>query len=235
MKTNPTTLRNFAFFYFALGLTEIYVELRGIAFLKYGLKPLLMISLAIFYFTQSKAASKFDKLIITALVFSLFGDIALMLPPDSKQLSFMAGLVSFLIAHVFYILGFANNIKESQKPLKAGEIFASALPFLAFGVSFFLYMKDDLHKMLLPVLFYTSVICTMGTTAALRNKRVNAASFIWVLAGAIIFILSDSTIALSKFVFSPENPLPYARLIIMALYITAQYLIAVGSLKKREA
>ena len=46
--------------------------------------------------------SRYAGFILAGLVFSLAGDVFLMLPSDQ----FMAGLVSFLIAHLFYIAAF---------------------------------------------------------------------------------------------------------------------------------
>jgi uncharacterized membrane protein YhhN len=48
--------------------------------------------------------------------------------------------------------------------------------------------------------------------------------FLLVLAGAILFVLSDSMIAINRF----TQPFELARIAIMSSYITAQYLIAVG-------
>lgn len=148
---------------------------------------------------------------------------------------FIAGLGSFLVAHICYVIAFAADIKGTSKPLSIGQKVASILPFLIFSATFFYFIKDGLGDMLVPVSLYTVVISLMGISASMRANNPSKSSFVWVLAGAIMFILSDSTIALNKFVFTdPENPLPYARVIIMGLYITAQYLIAIGSLKVEE-
>jgi uncharacterized membrane protein YhhN len=57
-----------------------------------------------------------------------------------------------------------------------------------------------------------------------REKKVNRQSYLLVFAGAVLFVLSDSLIAINRF----TQPFELARIAIMSSYITAQYLIAVG-------
>ena len=83
--------------------------------------------------------------------------------------------------------------------------------------------------MMIPVGVYTSVITVMGISAAIRPNSVGKESYALVLSGAVIFMLSDSTIALNKFIYNGE--LPYARVVIMVTYLLAQYLIVQGCLK----
>lgn len=199
----------------------------------YALKPLLMISLGVFFYSVTKANTKFFKFILLGIIFSFFGDVFLMFD-EIEPLFFIAGLGSFLIAHICYVIAFLRDIKNTGKPLSNGQKATSIIPFLVFSSTFFFLIKDGLGDMLVPVLAYTLVISLMGITASMRANNTSRSSFIWVLVGAIMFILSDSTIALNKFVFtSPDTPLPYARIIIMGLYITAQYFIAMGSLKTK--
>lgn len=234
METNLTNLSRFTFIYALIGLAEISVDYLGYRSLMYVLKPMLMIALAIYFYSQTKASTKFFKLVLFGLIFSWGGDVFLMFEPFNP-LFFVAGLGSFLVAHIFYVLAFVNNIKASPTPLGTSQIVTAVLPFLLFSGSFFFLIKDGLGDMMVPVIAYTIVISLMGITASLRGSAVNKTSFIWVLAGAIMFIISDSTIALNKFVFTTDEPLPFARVIIMGLYITAQYFIAVGSMKIRTS
>lgn len=230
METNQTTLTRFTIAYALLGIAEVTVDHLEYRSLMYALKPLLMIVLGWYFYSQTKASTKFFKFILFGIIFSWGGDVFLMFQPY-HPLFFVAGLGSFLIAHIFYVLAFINNIRSSSTPLSASQLALGIVPFLIFSASFFYFIKDGLGDMLVPVAAYTIVISLMGITASLRGNAVNKTSYIWVLIGAVLFIMSDSTIALSKFVFTPEDPLPFYRVIIMALYITAQYLIAVGSIK----
>ena len=66
-------------------------------------KPLIMISLAYFYY---KSANKFDKLFFAALVFALIGDSFLLFDIPNF---FLFGLGSFLIMQILYSIVFLRQ------------------------------------------------------------------------------------------------------------------------------
>jgi uncharacterized membrane protein YhhN len=142
---------------------------------------------------------------------------------------FLPGLISFLIAHVFYILAFTENVHRASERRSTMNIILLALPFLFFSTVLFSFLLPNLGEMMIPVGVYTSVITVMGISAAIRPNSVGKESYALVLSGAVIFMLSDSTIALNKFIYNGE--LPYARVVIMVTYLLAQYLIVQGCLK----
>jgi len=82
--------------------------------------------------------------------------------------------------------------------------------------------------MKIPVLVYGSSVCLMVIMAALRIDSVSRRSFWWVTIGAILFMLSDSIIAINKFLY--EGNLPLASFFIMLTYIIAQFFIVHGFL-----
>jgi uncharacterized membrane protein YhhN len=55
-------------------------------------------------------------------------------------------------------------------------------------------------------------------------------SFSLVFTGSLLFVCSDTMIALNRFIL----PLPYEGLLVMSSYIAAQYLIMRGILKQYE-
>src|SRR6185503_13370199 len=68
----------------------------------YLFKPLTVVLIMLIAFQSKHTTSPFYRqAIIAGLIFSLAGDIFLMLPDR-----FIPGLVSFLFAHVFYIAAF---------------------------------------------------------------------------------------------------------------------------------
>ena len=105
---------------------------------------------------------------------------------------FIGGLAAFLTAHIFYSILF-NTIRDRQK-----KPFAFISILLIYAVVLFSLFQDNLGEMLIPVLLYILVILIMATMAFLR-KNIIKSSYNWVLLGAIIFMLSDSTIAINKF------------------------------------
>ncbi|WP_250434343.1 lysoplasmalogenase [Hanstruepera flava] len=192
------------------------------SFLHYFAKPSLLIALLVFYYTQSKPIPlALKRLTIGALFFSLLGDIALMFVNQSAHF-FTAGLASFLIAHILYIFVFLKARNRSKSPW----LFTSIL--LVYGVGLFWLLKDNLEAMLLPVFLYMLVILTMATTAFLREGRVPKISFYFVLLGAILFLISDSLLAVNKF----YTPLAFSNISIMFTYAFAQLFIVFGLLKQ---
>jgi uncharacterized membrane protein YhhN len=73
------------------------------------------------------------------------------------------------------------------------------------------------------------VILSMATTAFLRQGNVVKNSFVLVFIGAILFMISDSILALNKF----YQPLPFTNISIMFTYGFAQLFIVFGLLKQR--
>jgi uncharacterized membrane protein YhhN len=210
--------------YLVFCIAEIVAEFFELQMLRYLVKPTLMIVLALYFYQESKPdITSFAKKILAALVFSWGGDVFLMFPD-----LFLPGLISFLIAHIFYILAFTENIHRASERRSIVNIVLFALPFLFFSFTLFSFLLPNLGEMMIPVGVYTSVITVMGISAAIRPQSVGKQSYIMVLAGAVIFMISDSIIALNKFMYHDE--LPYARIIIMVTYLLAQYLIVEGCL-----
>jgi uncharacterized membrane protein YhhN len=173
-----------------------------------------------------KSVNSFHTLILTALVFSWCGDVLLQLT-QFNELFFLAGLGSFLLAQVMYLAAFFST---QGKNLITGSLSWALIPVAAYGAALLYYLWDGLGDMKIPVLVYAVVILTMLSAAINRKAKVNRLSFLLVLSGAILFVLSDSMIAVNKF----RLPFDLARLAIMLTYVTAQYLIITGCLKQYD-
>lgn len=200
-------------------IIHIRAEYKGPQVQKYLFKPLttgLIILLAIL--ANAEVASPYKPLIIIGLLFSLSGDIFLMLPSDR----FIAGLISFLIAHLLYISAFV---------IDAG--FASALwaiPFFAYGLAIYSLLAPHVGRMKVPVIVYMLVISTMAWQAAGRwhggsgGQMNGQTQTLLAFAGAILFVISDSVLALNRF----RKPFRIARAATMSTYYAAQWLIALS-------
>lgn len=224
-------MRIISWLYFFIGLLDIAVEFTGHKYAQYVTKPLLMPVLITFYVFGAGTLVKRDRLVITALVFSWFGDLALMLAAGSKLL-FLSGLVSFLIAHIFYISAYlmvrdrSGKILLKRKPWLALPVFA----FIAAMLS--LVLPAVTPDMWIPITVYALVIGTMSIFALNRYRRVSDSSFALVFGGALIFMLSDSLIAINTFLC--HGTLYMAGIWIMSTYIVGQYLIAKGMLRNEN-
>ena len=200
-------------------------QLETLSALHYAVKPLLLVSLIIFFFKESKIMQKhFRQLVLLALILSWSGDILLMFTEFDSQF-FIFGLIAFLLAHVMYTFAFFKFRNRAKSPLMiivALLIYASVL---------FMVLKDGLGEMLIPVLAYMMVILTMATSAYLRTDNVGKQSFQFVFIGALLFLISDSILALHKF----HKPIILANISIMITYALAQFFIVIGILKQEKS
>ncbi|MCX7744919.1 MAG: lysoplasmalogenase [Flavobacteriales bacterium] len=230
MKPRSTVL--FTIIYAIVGILEMTGEMLResgqAATLVYIMKPLLMPVLMGWMFANRELLKqKFQIIMLISLVFSTAGDVFLMF---LREELFVFGLASFLLAHVLYIIAFYISNGYGMKVLPIGGKLIFALPYVFFVSAFLFILKDHIlakpetQAMFVPVMVYAIVIGTMGVFASWRVSGTNRISFYMVMGGALLFITSDSMIAINKFV----QPLPYASLLIMSTYITAQYLIIRG-------
>ena len=194
--------------------------LFGLPALYVSAKPLLMITLLLYFVSATKGYPRWRFHVMAALVFSWAGDVFLI---SSEW--FIAGLVSFLIAHIFYIIAYQKTGAASGE-LKTLDV----VKFVAYGVVLIWVIYPGLGDMLVPVLIYALVLLAMGVWAHKRRGATSSTSFQLVAIGAILFALSDGLIAINKFAYE----VPAERILIMSIYITAQYLIVQGLIKHTE-
>lgn len=192
----------------------------------YLTKPILMPLLIIWAKMASNRQNEIIKLLYTSLFFSMLGDIFLMF---HTEIFFLFGLSSFLIAHLLYIWMFVKEISTGNV-VNMNQKLLRGLPFVVFYVIFMSiaipYIVEIDSAMLAPVMIYALTICVMGYIASLRSRAVSPTSYAWVLLGALAFTISDTCIAINKFI----NPLPYSTIPIMLLYGIGQLLITGGVL-----
>lgn len=190
-------------------------------------KPLLMIILSSwFFFSSRRVGDRFTLLIQVGLLFSLIGDVAMMFT-YLDDFNFLMGLGAFLVAQLCYAMAFAHNIADVGG---TGGMLASTLIAFAIGTYAFFFtwdltphLDDGLEG---PVIAYVAAIALMGILAAFRYRRTYPLSFWMVMIGSVLFIASDSFLALDRF----RNPMEWASVWIMVTYAAAQFLIAGGAL-----
>lgn len=154
--------------------------------------------------------SPYAYLIITGLIFSLLGDLYLLFPDKY----FTNGLYSFLIAHILYIIAFTQNVTNYNVLI--------ILPIIIYiyVVVKKLYLK--LGKMRYPVYGYILLISSMLVYALNFDYQSGQISFVGI--GAILFTISDTTLAFNKFYKKFTN----AELIILSSYFVAQLFFAMS-------
>jgi uncharacterized membrane protein YhhN len=158
--------------------------------------------------------------LLAALAGSLAGDVALMF-----EGFFIPGLVAFLLAHLAYIRLFGRGVPwfADRRSLAAP---------LAVGATMYavLWTGGLPAALRLPVAAYVVVISLM-TAQALSRARSMGGTPAWTVAvGAALFMVSDSLLAMNKFV----TPLPLAQLGVLSTYYAAQCLIVGGWLRGQD-
>ncbi|ULQ52340.1 lysoplasmalogenase [Flavihumibacter fluvii] len=209
---------------YGYGLTAILHGLSILAnwgLVRFVTKPLLMIVLLVFFLLGTNGSTRFRKWISAALLCSWLGDIFLM---NEGETYFIAGLASFLVAHLCYIFFFMAIRRKNAQAGPWNIVILAALALYA-GLFYFFLAPHLTPTLKLPVLVYALVIAAMFVMAfhAFNNKKSDAA--LWCITGAALFILSDSLLAINSFVQAFSG----AGLAIMGTYILAQLAIVLGA------
>ncbi|MFN4121148.1 lysoplasmalogenase family protein [Acidovorax sp.] len=156
-------------------------------------------------------------LLFGALVGSLAGDVFLMFSGF-----FIPGLVSFLMAHLFYVALFRQG-----QPWFAHR--GALVATLGAGAAMyaFLWAGGLPAALRVPVAAYVLVIALMAAQALGRAWVLRDGPSWMVAAGALCFMLSDSLLAINRFV----QPLPWSQVWVLSTYYAAQALIVAGVLR----
>jgi uncharacterized membrane protein YhhN len=175
-------------------------------------KPLLMPALAVAV-VLARLGRRFTLavgLLLLAIGLSWLGDLALMVPGN---LWFVLGLGSFLLAHVAYLVLFIRMAG-------VGRPRAWSIVYAVWFVVFLAVLIPGLGSLVVPVVLYGLVLGAMAT-AATRVSPV-------VAAGAAVFVVSDTVLALAKFL--PALTIPGHDVLTMLTYCLGQGIIAAGVL-----
>jgi uncharacterized membrane protein YhhN len=142
---------------------------------------------------------------------------------SDSEFFFLLGLCAFLVAHVFYIIFFHRvRISESVK----GRWWLLLIVGIYYAV-LIIMLSPYLADLKLPVRFYGIIISFMLLLALhmsfIKNKNAG-----WLMAGgALLFVISDSILAIDKFYYSFE----LGGLVVMLAYGLAQLFIVEGAIQ----
>jgi uncharacterized membrane protein YhhN len=214
-------------FWIIVYLTVLAIDLYAVytvnETIRYITKPLLMPLLVVYFITNAKPfASALKKWIVLALLFSWLGDLILMFESANGNF-FIFGLVAFLLAHIFYILFYENVIRVEN--VKKNYLWF--IPVLIYYGVLIYVLSPHLGDMKLPVRIYGIVISYMLIQALQAGSIKYTAAALLMIVGAVLFITSDSILALNKF----YRPFEYADILIMITYGFAQLLITMGAVR----
>jgi uncharacterized membrane protein YhhN len=179
------------------------------------LKVIPMAALALMVFRNAR--SRPGILLGLGLLLSDVGDVALDL--DRTQ-NFIIGLGAFLAAHLLYISAFLHSFDgacaRARWPAAAAVVlYAAVLGVLIRGVP-----ADKLA----PVMVYLATITGMVISTICMQPFVPL-----ICIGAALFMVSDTILAINKFVY----PFPYSTLFNIGIYFAAQFLMVKGFLRTK--
>jgi uncharacterized membrane protein YhhN len=188
--------------------------------LRFIFKPLTTLLLIAWAWPRGADAPAQRRWIRIGLAFSLAGDVALLWP----QQGFLPGLISFLVAHLAYIVAFTRGLRLAARPL----------PFVVYALVAGAILSDLWPgvppALRVPVLAYVAALASMAAQAAAWWLAARGtAEEPWARRAAIggaLFMASDATLAVNRFL----TPVPASGLWILATYWAAQAAIA-GSLR----
>lgn len=203
---------------------ECLAQIVNILPLQFVSKPALMLTLITYFQLHSRRLFPLKNLILIALIFSWIGDVILLIEKQFYFL-FVFGLLSFLLAHIFYVIYFWQIRKHNfSKPKINLLVFVGV--FIYTGV-FYLLISPYLSALKLPVLIYCLVISLMLITSFQAfDFRKQKFGQICIL-GAILFVISDSILAVNRFIF----PIPFGSILVIITYSIGQLLIMEGALQ----
>jgi len=167
--------------------------------IRYTAKPLASLAfilVGVFALMDNPSIEEFEIATLIGLVLGALGDIALL-----SEHGFLAGLGSFLLGHLAYVVAVGTYLPPRTWLAAAGPY--AALPAIV-GLGALAYLWPKLGKLRVPVIFYVVVIIAMVIAAIAlvrsdildmhQNRRELFA------AGAVLFFISDLSVARDKFV-----------------------------------
>jgi len=203
------------FIILSMVLYHIFALYMGSKMMKYILKPGTMVFIIMLALYSSPWDTTFGKWVVVALLLSVIGDVFLML----HEKWFVHGLVSFFIAHVFYIAAFWGSFSLD---MTSSSSLIIGLLLLLIAVCFFLFLFPSVHQegggqLATAVALYIIVISVMFWSAILIGSSM-------LIFASLLFYVSDAVLAIDKFPYRFK----VAEHIVMVTYFSAQLLFAVS-------
>ncbi|MFC5605141.1 lysoplasmalogenase [Sporosarcina koreensis] len=155
--------------------------------------------------TPPLVSTKYKRIVIAGLFVCMIA--------DGVIYWFMAGLVTFFIGHLFYIVAF-KSAGRKRVPLWAAILLVLYGAAMAIWIAGSQFAKGE-FILTVAIIAYISVILTMGWMA-IRTGMVLA------ITGALLFMFSDSVLAIDRFIVD----IPYRDAFVMVTYYAAQIFIA---------
>jgi len=178
-------------------------------------KPLVMVLLAALALALGAGGTGVGRWLLAAIALGLVGDVALL--GDSEP-RFLGGLAAFLLGHLAYVAAFASLGFDPRWALAGAAVVA--LDLATAGRRILVSATRQDRTLGGAVAAYMLVIAAMTVTAWGTGRPL-------VALGAVVFVLSDTVLALDRFV----RPRPGSRVLVMVTYHVGQVLMVLGALR----
>jgi alkenylglycerophosphocholine hydrolase len=185
---------------------------KRVRWLEVVFKPLTTL---LFFAVIGRPESTFARWVTAGIALSVIGDVALL---SNSDRAFIAGLVAFLLAHVAYVIAFLGvAVWSPHVAIVAVVMVASSLLLLR-------AIWKGAAGMHAATIAYAAVITTMvvSASATVGGPYLMAP---YAAAGAVLFYVSDSSLALNRF----RRPVPHIALWAMGVYWLGQLGIAIAA------
>lgn len=205
--------------YAAIVFALLFAELQEKRSAQIILKPLAAIGFLILAISFGALDNAYGQFIFAGLIACALGDVFLL--SRQSQTVFRLGMLAFAIGHICYVLAAGQILRPDMSML---VFLATGVLGLGIGLCVFKSLKSNLPKdMVWPVGVYTLIISLMLARAFQTDMN---GSHLFLLAGAILFAISDIFVARDRFV----APNPKNAWAITPLYFGAQAMFALSVL-----
>ncbi len=181
----------------------------------------LLLCILGYYLVKTDA---YTPLLIAALITSWLGDVLLI---GKGNAWFISGGISFLAAHVCFVLLYAGQVDFAA--VNWAIVIPVAVVYVIVTAVILWMMRNKAPKpMWVPLFLYLIANATMNIFALMQLLCNPCAGSVVAYCGAVLFYLSDCSLYLNKFY---EKPIVFKKhFTIMLTYILGEFLITLGML-----
>lgn len=190
----------------------------------------LFILIGVFAMIVSENYKPYALMMLPGLFFSFWGDYFLGISMKGKI--FVAGILSFTAAHIFYIMAYLKvlNEKVPERPfVNQSEIVMFITLLVVLGVSSVVF-KLNMGKLKILIFLYSAVIMAMLVKAISLSsvlfesgEQNQTSAAILIGGGAVLFVVSDAVLSLILFGGKDKRIMTVLNL---STYFSAQILLA---------
>ncbi len=180
--------------------------------------------------------TSYAKMMLIGLIFGMIGDLFLHLITDNK-IVFGVGMLSFLIGHIFFIIGFGDALNRALPQAKVFDfrVIIAVIVIVALLILYAVKTKMKFGIAAIPCLLYAFVISMMLVTAIQLSWRFfyegfdnDYATIFTVGLGALLFVMSDATLAI--FLFGGQDKNRPLKIFNIITYFAGQILLGTSIL-----